>query len=135
MDAHTISLVQQSWSQVKPIAPTAGKLFYQNLFEADPGLKDLFRGDMEAQAGRLMQMIDFAVGKLDRLPELVPTLQSLGERHDRYGVQPAHYDTVAGALLKTLHQGLGDAFTPPVKAAWTEVYVTMAGVMSPARSG
>ena len=32
-------------------------------------------------------------------------------------------------LLKTLEQGLGDAFTPPVKAAWAEVYNIMAGIM------
>ena len=44
-------------------------------------------------------------------------------------MQDSHYDTVGAALLKTLEQGLGDAFTPPVKAAWAEVYSIMAGIM------
>ena len=56
----------------------------------------------------------------------------LGRRHVGYGVQDSHYDTVGAALLKTLEQGLGDAFTPPVKAAWAEVYNIMAGIMMPA---
>jgi hemoglobin-like flavoprotein len=32
-------------------------------------------------------------------------------------------------LLWTLEQGLGPDFTPPLKAAWTETYMTLAGVM------
>lgn len=43
-------------------------------------------------------------------------------------MKDAHYDTVGGALLQTLGQGLGPAFTPEVKAAWTSVYGMMAGV-------
>jgi hemoglobin-like flavoprotein len=43
---------------------------------------------------------------------------------------PAHYATVGAALLKTLGQGLGDAFTDEVKQAWTEVYSVMAEVMT-----
>jgi hemoglobin-like flavoprotein len=39
---------------------------------------------------------------------------------------------VGAALLWTLEQGLGAAFTPPVKEAWTATYVTVAGVMQKA---
>lgn len=132
MSPDTISLVQQSWTQVAAIAPQAAALFYQNLFTADPSLKPLFKGDMEAQGAKLMQMIGAAVGKLDDLGTLVPILQGLGKRHAGYGVQDAHYDTVGGALLQTLGQGLGAGFTPAVKAAWGEVYGVMAQVMKDA---
>jgi hemoglobin-like flavoprotein len=129
MHPDTVPLVQSTWKQVAAIAPQAAALFYTNLFEADPSLKALFKGDMEEQGKRLMQMIGAAVGKLTDLDALVPVLQSLGERHVGYGVQASHYATVGGALLKTLEQGLGAAFTPAVKAAWTEVYGVMADVM------
>lgn len=56
----------------------------------------------------------------------------MGRRHLNYGVQDEHYDTVAGALLWTLEQGLGEAFTDEVKEAWTAAYVLMAGVMKDA---
>jgi hemoglobin-like flavoprotein len=129
MHPDTVPLVQSTWKQVAAIAPQAAALFYKNLFEADPSLQALFKGDMEEQGKRLMQMIGAAVGKLTDLDALVPVLQSLGERHVGYGVQASHYATVGGALLKTLEQGLGAAFTPAVKAAWTEVYGVMADVM------
>jgi hemoglobin-like flavoprotein len=132
MSPDTIPLVQQSWTQVAAIAPQAAALFYQNLFTADPSLKPLFKGNMEAQGAKLMQMIGAAVGKLDDLGTLAPILQGLGKRHAGYGVQDAHYDTVGGALLQTLDQGLGAGFTPAVKAAWSEVYGVMAQVMKDA---
>ena len=44
-------------------------------------------------------------------------------------MKPEHYQPVGAALLWTLEQGLGADFTPPVKAAWTDAYMTLAGVM------
>lgn len=135
MEKKTITLVQESWSKVVPIAGVAGNLFYKNLFEADPSLKKLFKGDVEQQAAKLMQMITAAVGKLHDLDTLVPILQQLGQRHTGYGVQTAHYDTVGAALLKTLEQGLGAAFTPDVKQAWAQVYGVMTSVMTAPAKG
>jgi hemoglobin-like flavoprotein len=129
MDDQVVSDVQSSWKAVEGIAPQAAALFYQNLFEADPTLKPLFRGNMEEQGKKLMQMIGAAVGKLRELNVLVPILQGLGKRHNGYGVKEAHYATVGDALLKTLEQGLGQAFTPQVKASWAIVYGVMSSVM------
>ena len=129
MQDQTIRLVRSSWQRVEPIAPTAAALFYDNLFAADPALQPLFKGDMQQQGHKLMQMIGAAVARLDELPALVPVLEGLAVRHVGYGVQPAHYDTVGQALLKTLSQGLGEHFTPPVRQAWTEVYGLIAAVM------
>ena len=135
MNQDTIDLVQQSWSKVVPIAPQAAALFYSTLFTIDPGLKPMFRGDMQQQGARLVQMIDVAVTRLDDLERLVPVLQSLGRRHAGYGVRDSHYDTVGSALLSTLAQGLGDDFSEPVRAAWISVYGTMAQVMQEAAAG
>ena len=122
MDRQQIDLVRNSFALVQPIAAQAAALFYDHLFVADPGLRKLFRGDMGQQGERLMTMIGAAVGLLDRPDALIPVLQKLGARHGGYGVVDAHYETVGGALLLTLEQGLGDAFTPQTRAAWTEMY-------------
>ena len=127
-----LQLVQESWQQVVPIADQAAALFYGRLFELDPSLKPMFRGDMKEQGKKLMQMITVAVKSLDRLGEVVPAVQALGRRHGQYGVTDQMYDTVGSALLWTLEQGLGAEFTPPVKEAWTETYMTVAGVMKKA---
>ncbi len=129
MNQDTVALVQRSWRKVATIAPQAAGIFYGHLFAADPELKLLFKGDMEQQGKKLMQMIGAAVNKLDDLDTLVPILQGLGQRHVVYGVEDSHYKTVGSALLKTLAQGLGDDFTDSVKNAWTTVYNLMAEVM------
>jgi methyl-accepting chemotaxis protein len=129
MNTDTITLVRRSWARVVPIAPQAAALFYQNLFAADPALRPLFKSDMTEQGHKLTQMLGAAVSKLDDLEALVPVLQSLAKRHIGYGVQEQHYTTVGAALLKTLEQGLGDDFTPPVREAWAAVYGLVADVM------
>lgn len=126
------TLVQSTFAQVVPIAPQAAELFYGRLFELDPALKPLFTGDMTEQGRKLMATLGVAVNALDNLDELIPVLQNLGKGHVAYGVQDAHYETVGAALLWTLEQGLGDAFTPEVKDAWIEVYTIVATVMKDA---
>lgn len=132
MDSSTIQLVQSSWQKVAAIGPQAAALFYTNLFDADPALKPLFKGDLHAQGKKLIDIIGIAVNKLTELDVLVPVLQNLGKRHGGYGVQDSHYDTVGTALLKTLGQGLGQDFTADVKTAWVTVYGVMADVMKAA---
>jgi hemoglobin-like flavoprotein len=132
MTPDEITKVRASFAQVVPIKEAAAGLFYGKLFELDPTLKPLFKGDIKEQGAKLMAMIGTAVAGLDRLETIVPAVQALGKRHVGYGVQAAHYDTVAAALLWTLEQGLGSAFTPDVKAAWTNAYGVLAGTMKEA---
>src|SRR5947207_2936263 len=122
-------LVQQSFEQVLPIADVAAELFYNRLFELDPSLRSLFKGDMKEQGRKLMTMIRVAVANLDRLDTIVPAVQGLGTRHIAYGVQDSHYDTVGAALLWTLERGLGEGFTLETRAAWAEVYTILANTM------
>lgn len=132
MDTKTIELVHDSFKKVAPIADTAAKIFYDKLFELDPSLKPLFKGDMKEQGRKLMSMIGLAVNGLRDINALIPAVQKLGQRHLGYGVQEQHYHTVGHALLDTLAVGLGTAFTPEVKAAWTTVYGVLATTMKDA---
>jgi hemoglobin-like flavoprotein len=132
MSPDQIDLVQRSWRQVAPIADTAAQLFYERLFTLDPSLRALFRGDMKEQGRKLMTMISVAVSGLSRLEQLVPAVQALGRRHAGYGVRDEHYGTVGAALIWTLEQGLGDAFTPPVREAWVATYGVLANTMKDA---
>ena len=127
-----LHLVQESWQQVVPIADQAAALFYGRLFELDPSLKPMFRGDMKEQGKKLMQMITVAVKSLDKLDTVLPAVQALGRRHVQYGVTDQMYDTVGTALLWTLEQGLGAAFTAEVGTAWSRTYFTLASVMKEA---
>ena len=129
LSARQIELVQSSFAMVVPIAEDAAELFYNRLFEIAPEVRPLFKGDMKEQGAKLMAILARAVSALDKLDDLVPVVQELGRRHHGYGVTAEHYGPVGEALLWTLEQGLGDAFTPAVKAAWTKVYGVLAEVM------
>ena len=132
MTPYQIELVQTTWTQVVPIKETAAKLFYNRLFELDPALRPLFKTNIESQERKLMVMLSTAVAGLSRLDQLVPAVQSLGKRHVAYGAREQDFETVATALLWTLEKGLGDAYTPAVKEAWTQAYLTLASVMKDA---
>ena len=129
MTPKQITLVQESWQKVLPIAPQAAEIFYNTLFELDPNLKPLFKSNITDQGNKLMTMLDTAVKLLNSPDKLIPAVQKLGARHVDYGVKKSHYDTVGKALLKTLEAGLGDDFTVPVKRAWTAIYKVLATTM------
>ena len=123
-------LVQTSFAKVVPIAEIAAELFYTRLFELDPALRPLFKGDMAEQGRKLMATLKLVVFSLDRLDDILPAVKKLGARHATYGVKDEHYAIVATALLWTLEQGLGPDFTPETKTAWTEAYPALAGAMT-----
>jgi len=129
MTPEEVSLVQDTFRKVVPIADTAADLFYDRLFAIAPDVKPVFPSDMTEQKKKLIAMLATAVTNLHQVETILPAVESLGKRHVTYGVAPAHYESVGAALLWTLEQGLGPDFTPPVKAAWTEAYMTLAGAM------
>ena len=129
MTATQIALVHDTFETVRPILEPAALMFYERLFELDPSLRSLFRGSREAQAQKLAQALAVVVKGLANPPQLRGAIEALGRRHAGYGVRDEHYATVGAALIWTLEQGLGAAFTPDVRAAWVEAYGWLAGVM------
>jgi hemoglobin-like flavoprotein len=132
MTPQQIALVQDSWKQVGPMAELAAKMLYTRLFTLDPSLRALFKGNLQEQGRVLMAMMSFAVNSLTRLESAVPLIQALGRRHAVYGVEERHYAIVEEALIWTLAQGLGSAFTKEVEGAWRAAYGVLATTMKQA---
>jgi nitric oxide dioxygenase len=133
MDDKTITLVQESFAKVVPIKDAAAEIFYADLFETAPEVKPYFaNSDMKDQGSKLMATLGAVVNGLRDLDKIVPVAQKLAIGHVDYGVKPEDYDKVGASLLRPLEKGLGDAFTPEVKEAWTTAYTTLAGVMKEA---
>lgn len=123
-------LVRNNFPKLASIAAPMAALFYRRLFEIEPSTHRLFvQTDIEAQGAKLMAALGFVVGSLDRPERLVPIIQGMALRHLGYGVRPEHYAAVGQALLWTLERGLAEAFTPQVRAAWTEAYLMLSGMM------
>jgi hemoglobin-like flavoprotein len=87
---------------------------------------------MKEQERKLIALITFAVSKLRNIDTIISDVQALGTRHKGYGVKDEFYGDVASALLWTLEKGLGNQWNNEVKQAWTDLYVTLAGVMTKA---
>jgi len=121
----TVALVVVMLEELKPVGMPQLAAVVNDvavLFELDPDLELLFKGNLTEQGRKLMQMLGLAVSSLDRMEQLLPVVRSLGTRHVGYGVRDKDYDTVGRALLWTLRKGLGEAFTPDVEGAWSNVY-------------
>lgn len=138
-------LLRDSWRMVVPIAETASDLFYKRLFELRPDYRKYFKGDLPAQKRKLVAMLGFIVKAVDwpdsawreqvsADQDLFLIVLALGRRHsDLYSIPDSSYDTVGEALLWTLDYGLGKAFTPDVRDAWTQLYTLLALTMKMGR--
>jgi nitric oxide dioxygenase len=129
MTPQQVNQVQASFIKVAPIANRAAALFYGRLFETAPETRALFCGDMGRQGRKLMAAVATVVNSLGDFAAIVPVARDLAKRHVAYGVAPEHYARVGSALLWTLEQGLGDEFTPALRAAWEAAYSALSEVM------
>lgn len=129
MTAEQIALVQGSFARILEARADLAATFYARLFERDPALRPLFRGDLKAQGGKLVAAIATVVRALDRLEEVMDDVAALARRHAVYGVEDRHYAVVGQALLVALEETLGDTFTGETKAAWAAAYGTLSGAM------
>jgi nitric oxide dioxygenase len=130
-----ILAVKTSWSYVMKDAEEAGTLFYRKLFQLDPSLRLLFIHDIDAQAGKLTDMVTYIIARLQHMDDIERVITALATRHVQYGTRPVHYRTVGEALLRTLETVLEDRWDDDTRAAWTEVYGLVATTMINAKNG
>ncbi len=130
-----ILAVKTSWSYVMRDAEEAGTLFYRKLFQLDPSLRMLFKHDIDAQAGKLTDMVTYIIARLQHMDDIERVITALATRHVQYGTRPQHYQTVGQALLWTLETVLKDRWDDDTRAAWTEVYGLVATTMINAENG
>ncbi len=132
MTPEEIKIIQETFAAVRSSAEQVAEIFYGRLFEIAPAVRPLFPEDLKPQGRKLMTMLATVVDGIENLDDLVPAVQDLGRRHVGYGTHAEHYDAVGAALLWTLEQGLGEAWTPQAKDAWTAAYTVLATVMKDA---
>ena len=111
---------------------TIAQRFYEHLFAEHPELLDgLFNRGNQAEgtqqralAGSVAMFAGALVSNPDRLPEQL--LQRVAHKHASLGLRPDQYQVVYENLMWAIGDVLGDAVTPDVAAAWSEVYWLMA---------
>ena len=126
MTSDQIYLLRRSFSRVEQQSHVAALVFYRRLFELDPRVRPLFKGNIEEQARKVIEMLGLALSLSERPEGLQAELHELGARHAGYGVRDEHYETVGRAMLDMLSEVLAKEFTPATREAWTQFYGLMA---------
>lgn len=109
--------------------------FYAHMFEAHPELLDGVFSRANQRSGEQAQalagsIVKFAVHLLENpgtLPEAV--LARIAHKHTALGIVEEQYQIVYENLFWAIAEVLGDAVTPEVAEAWTEVYWLMADAL------
>ena len=92
-------------------------------------MRSLFPNDLIEQKKKFITMLAIVVTNLHELKKIAPMVEDLGRRHATSGIVARHYEPFGTALLEALEENLGVDFTPAVRTAWTEAYVTLADLM------
>uniref|UniRef100_A0ABI7ZPY6 Neuroglobin n=1 Tax=Felis catus TaxID=9685 RepID=A0ABI7ZPY6_FELCA len=79
---------------------------------------------------KVMFVIDTAVTNVEDLSSLEEYLAGLGKKHRAVGVKFSSFSTVGESLLYMLEKCLGPAFTPAMRAAWSQLYGAVVQAMS-----
>lgn len=114
-------LVRKSFELVKPRSTEVADLLYKKLFELEPKVAELFRGDMKDQKEKLMRMLQIAVEGIDNHTELQSMLFNLGRIHHSYGIEGHQFMSFQESMLYSLRTVLGKEFTKEVEDAWKAV--------------
>ena len=123
-----IALVQTSFTPVIDNIDAASALFYDVLYELDPSLENLFRGEIYTADCTFIDTLYVLVNTLGDPIDLIATTEALGKSYVEYGVREVDYPLLGRALHAMLQQGLGADYSPEVEAAWASAYEVISSI-------
>jgi serine/threonine protein kinase len=136
-DGDDASIVGASLARITPAADALFATFYDEMFAANPTLRQMFPVDMHEQRAKLASAVRLAVENLRSPERLVPVLEDLGHRHAGYGVVPEHLSSFESALLSVLSRFDGPNWDSQTAGAWQRALRAIGSAMQQglARSG
>jgi methyl-accepting chemotaxis protein len=125
-----VAILEESFDLVAPRGEELIERFYERLFDIAPEVRPLFAGtDMPRQRQMLLGALVLLRKSLRNLGAIVPALQAMGARHAGYGARPEHYPIVGAALLSSLAEIGGSAWTAEYNQAWADAYQVVQDTM------
>lgn len=129
MTPEQIALVQTTFHQVAANAQEVADQFYAHFFTFVPELRSLFPDDMDHQGDKFMATLAILIFSLEQSGETPPFIHQLGQRHNYHGIPHTAYAVAGKALMQTLGEMLGSAFTTEVEQAWEKLFDCLADAM------
>lgn len=114
--------LRESYSKLTEDAGRTPAYFYDALFRHAPGLRQMFREDLEGQGMKFMTTLGVILARLDDESAVDPQFQELGKRHTSLGVLSTHFAPMEEALIDTLRHALGSGLTPELEKLWRRAF-------------
>jgi nitric oxide dioxygenase len=123
----SLGVVQATAPVVAAHADEITAHFYPRMFAAHPELLRVFNQGNQATGEQskalASSVVAYAVQLIDpEAPSLDHVMHRIAYKHISLGIRPEQYTIVAEHLLASVGEVLGDAVTPEIAAAWSEVY-------------
>jgi len=118
-----IAIVKATVPVLKEHGVTITTLFYKNLLEAHPELRNVFNEANQvdgAQPRALAAAVWAYAAYVDELGKLSAAVARIAYKHASLNVQPEHYPIVGKFLLGAVAEVLGAACTPDIVDAVSE---------------
>lgn len=140
MGPNDLSALRSFFNTIEPRLPDVVDAMYNRIFEAAPWAKPLFRGNLQEQQKRYMQMLQTMV-KLTRSSHLwpigaftgkasLPILDQLGTIHADVGIKREHFQLMKSILSQCCKEIGGDAFNPQVEKALGFIFDVVANSLT-----
>lgn len=135
ISASAVEIVRETLPAVSGAIGDITPIFYRRMFEAHPELeRDLFNRGNQAQ-GEQQKALAGAIGAYAMLlvredaPSVDAMMNRIANKHASLGITEEQYPIVYQHLFEAIAIVLGDAATPEVVSAWSEVYWDMAAAL------
>jgi nitric oxide dioxygenase len=127
LSPESLSVVQATAPVVAAHADQITANFYPRMFNAHPELLRVFNQGNQATGEQSKALagsvVAYAVQLIDpEAPSFDHVMRRIAYKHVSLGIRPEQYTIVGAHLLASVAEVLGDAVTPEVAAAWSEVY-------------
>lgn len=106
--------------------------FYNQWFDSDTEVRDLFPPDLDAQRDAFALAMHWVLGELvaQRAHEPVALLAQLGRDHRKYGVRQEHYASLRQAWLLTMRSCLSEVWDDDVDHAAVDAITLITEIMA-----
>ncbi|MEX0302948.1 MAG: globin domain-containing protein [Leisingera sp.] len=121
--------LRESYGKLQDDVGRNPAFFYEALFRHAPGLRQMFREDLEGQGMKFMTTLGVILARLDDESAVDPHFQELGKRHKSLGVLASHFAPMEEALIDALRHALGAELTPELEALWRQAFEEIADKM------
>jgi methyl-accepting chemotaxis protein len=125
-----VETLESSFNLLAPQGEELVRRFYNELFKRAPTVIPMFDNTTPAeQQTKLLDSLKLVIDNVRNPQALAPALTELGVKHQEYGALPEHYPVVASALIDTMKQMAGEAWTDTIESAWKQALDIISKVM------